>query len=59
MAIRPDVGEVHWSEFKLLDYMIEEGEKVTEAILPNIKNSIRAKSGWNNRLMTVVQKKIA
>ena len=59
VVIRPDVGEVHWSEFKLLDYMIEEGEKVTEAILPDIKNSIRAKSGWNNRLMTVVQKKIA
>ena len=59
VVIRPDVGEVHWSEFKLLDYMIEEGEKVTEALLPDIKNLIRAKSGWNNKLMTVVQKKIA
>jgi len=59
VVIRPDVGEVHWSEFKLLDYMIEEGEKVTEAMLPDIRSSIRAKSGWNNRLMTVVQKKIA
>ena len=62
VVIRPDVGEVHWSEFKLLDYVIEEGEKVTEAALPDIKNLIRAKSGWNNwnnKLMTVVQKKIA
>lgn len=59
VVIRPDVGEVHWSEFKLLDYMIEEGEKVTEAAMPDIRNVIRAKSGWNNKLMTVVQKKIA
>ncbi len=59
LVLRPDVGEVHWSEFKLLDYMIEEGEKVTEALLPDIKNLIRGKSGWNNRFMTVVQKKIA
>lgn len=59
LVVRPDVGEVHWSEFKLLDYIVEEGQKVTEALLPELESVIRGKAGWNNKLMTVVRKKIA
>lgn len=47
IAIRPNVGLVYWSEFKLLDYMIEEGERVTEALLPDIRRVIKEKtSAW-------------
>jgi NTE family protein len=43
VVIRPNVGLVHWSEFKLLNYMIEEGEKVAEEALPEIRKKIRPK----------------
>ncbi|MFQ5636874.1 MAG: hypothetical protein ACE5IR_02630 [bacterium] len=47
VVIRPNVGLVHWSEFKLLNYMIEEGERVTEEALPKIKEQVRkTKSFW-------------
>lgn len=45
VVVRPNVGLVHWSEFKLLKYMVEEGERVTEEALPEIKEKIRKKSG--------------
>ncbi len=44
VVVRPDVGLVHWSEFKLLHYMIEEGERVTEEALPAIKEAISENS---------------
>ncbi len=44
VVLRPDVGLVHWSEFKLLNYMIEEGERVTELALPAIKQAVKAKT---------------
>lgn len=47
VVIRPDVGLVHWSEFKLLAYMIEEGERVTQEALPEIQKVIKEKaSAW-------------
>lgn len=53
VVIRPDVGEVHWSEFKLMDYVIEEGERVTEALLPEIENVVieKKKSSWKKLLI--------
>lgn len=48
IIIRPKVGNVHWSEFKLLNYLVEEGERVAEDILPQIRQTIRAKNSlWN------------
>lgn len=44
IVIRPKVGAVHWSEFKLLKYMIEEGEKATEKLIPSIQHLIKKKS---------------
>ncbi len=44
VVIRPNVGQVHWSEFKLLRYMIEEGERVAEEALPQIQRLIKKKS---------------
>ena len=43
VVIRPDVGRVHWSEFNLLNYMVEEGEKAAEEMIPEIKRSIKAR----------------
>jgi len=54
VVIRPDVGLVHWSEFKLLDYLIEEGERVTQDALPRIKQAIKAKQkSWKKFLQIV------
>ncbi|MFQ5652220.1 MAG: patatin-like phospholipase family protein [bacterium] len=50
VVIRPDVGLVHWSEFKLLNYMIEEGERVTEEAIPKIKQLIKEKTSTWKRL---------
>ncbi len=47
VVIRPDVGLVHWSEFKLLNYMIEEGERVAEEAIPELRQMIKDKtSSW-------------
>jgi NTE family protein len=54
VVIRPNVGEVHWSEFKLLQYMIEEGERVTQEALPMIRRIIRNKSSlWRKLLVSL------
>lgn len=44
VVIRPNVGQVHWSEFKLLRYMIEEGERVAEEALPQIQRLVNRRS---------------
>ena len=47
IVIRPDVGLVHWSEFKLLNYMIEEGDRVAEEAIASIQQAIKErKSKW-------------
>lgn len=43
VVIRPNVGLIHWSEFKLLNYLIEEGEKVATEALPAIKSVLKQK----------------
>ncbi len=43
VVVRPNVGSVHWSEFKLLDSMIEEGERAARAALPQIRRALRAR----------------
>ncbi|NIR52665.1 hypothetical protein GWO43_29095 [candidate division KSB1 bacterium] len=51
VVIRPNVGLVHWSEFKLLNYMIEEGERVTEEALSKVRKAVgRQKSLWEKIL---------
>ncbi|MFQ5602976.1 MAG: patatin-like phospholipase family protein [bacterium] len=44
VVIRPNVGLVHWSEFKLLNYMIEEGERVTREALSKLRKVMRKKT---------------
>lgn len=50
VVIRPRVGDVHWSEFKLLKYMVEEGERATESMLASIERVLKEKSGMLTRL---------
>lgn len=45
VVIRPDVGMVHWSEFKLANYMIEEGERSAREALPELRKIIKEKTG--------------
>jgi len=53
IVIRPKVGMIHWSEFRLLNYLIEEGEKVTKEALPEIHQRIKQrKSFWQNVFRT-------
>jgi NTE family protein len=54
IVVRPKVGRVHWSEFKLLRYMIEEGERVTDEVLPEIQRLIREKGSLWGRLRKAV-----
>ncbi|RMD93231.1 MAG: hypothetical protein D6813_04445 [Calditrichaeota bacterium] len=51
VVIRPEVGKVHWSEFKLLNYLIEEGEKATEKVLPQIRKVLRAKQNFLRKFL--------
>ncbi|MFQ5707429.1 MAG: patatin-like phospholipase family protein [bacterium] len=49
VVIRPKVGEVHWSEFKLLKYMVEEGEKEASKAIPLLRKKIAEKASfWKN-----------
>lgn len=43
VVIRPEVGNVHWSEFNLLDSMIAAGEQATRAALPQIRRALRTR----------------
>ena len=53
VVIRPNVGLVHWSEFKLLNYMVEEGERVTEEALPQIRKVLRNRRPLWKRVLPV------
>ena len=50
VVIRPNVGKVHWSEFKLVNYLVEEGEKAALAALPDIRKAVKKKKGLRLRL---------
>ncbi|MFQ5863866.1 MAG: patatin-like phospholipase family protein [bacterium] len=51
VVIRPIVGNVHWSEFKLLRYLIEEGERVTQEAVAVIRKKIKQKTSFRRRLL--------
>ncbi len=46
VAIRPNVGETHWSEFQLLHPLITEGQRAAEEHLKAIRDLITAKFSW-------------
>jgi len=41
LVIRPDVGNIHWVNFRKLDYCIKKGEESTRAKLVDIRKSMR------------------
>ncbi|MFQ6114891.1 MAG: patatin-like phospholipase family protein, partial [bacterium] len=51
VVIRPKVGNVHWSEFKLLRYLIEEGERAAQEAIPLIRTKIKKKTSFTRRLL--------
>jgi NTE family protein len=54
VIIRPNVGLIHWSEFKLLHYLVKEGERAAEEALPKIQSLMKEKSGFWKRLRKAV-----
>ncbi len=52
-VIRPEVGDVHWSEFKRLEEIVVKGERATRTALPDIAQAIdRKRSFWQKILGT-------
>ena len=43
LIIKPDIGDVHWSEFDRVDELIQKGEEAAEKILPDLKTIISKK----------------
>lgn len=54
VIIRPNVGQVHWSEFKLLHYIIEEGERVAQEAIPLIRKIIRNKNSLLKKMLVSI-----
>ncbi len=49
LAIRPNVGHVHWSEFRKIRELINEGERTASVMLPAIRRLLRHKTRWWQR----------
>lgn len=50
LTVRPNVGSVHWAEFRRARELVVEGERAAAAILPSLQRLLRRKSRWWNRL---------
>jgi NTE family protein len=50
VVIQPNVGEVHWSEFRNVKPMVAEGERATEQMLPKIRQLLEQKRSIWRRL---------
>jgi predicted acylesterase/phospholipase RssA len=50
VIIRPQVGDVHWSEFRNAQAMIAEGERATKFLLPEIQHLLEQKRSFWQRL---------
>jgi len=46
IIIRPDVGDLHWSDFSRARDLIDEGEKATRDKLEDIRGAMPVKKGW-------------
>ncbi len=50
VVIRPNVGEVHWSEFRKVRDLVAAGERAAEQMLPKIQNLFEQKRSLWRRL---------
>jgi NTE family protein len=50
VVIRPEVGEVHWSEFQNVQPLVAAGERATEQVLPKIRQLFDRKPSIWRRL---------
>ena len=50
VVIRPNVGDVHWSEFRKVRHVVAAGEQVTEQMLPKIQSLFEQKRPLWRRL---------
>lgn len=49
--IKPEIGDIHWSEFNRVDELIEHGEKAAMNALPKIRMLLKKKEGIFSRLI--------
>lgn len=49
LAIRPNVGHVHWAEFRKIRELINEGERTANVMLPAIQRLLPHKTRWWQR----------
>jgi NTE family protein len=50
VVIRPNVGDVHWSEFRKVRDLVAAGEQAAEQMLPKIQNLFEQKRSIWRRL---------
>jgi NTE family protein len=51
VVIRPNVGNVHWAEFRDLPALVAEGERAAQAVLVKLENEIKQRTGlWRRWL---------
>jgi len=51
LVIKPEIGNIHWSEFNRFDEVIHEGETATEKALPEIKILLKRKRRLFSRFL--------
>jgi NTE family protein len=49
IIIKPDIGDIHWSEFNRVDELIEKGETAAKKAIPKIKTLLKRKKGFFSR----------
>jgi NTE family protein len=51
LLIKPNIGDIHWSEFNRVDEIIEKGEKAAIEAVPEIKMLLKRKTGIFSRFI--------
>ncbi len=50
-VIKPDIGDIHWSEFNRVDELVQNGEAAAEKARPEIKIQLKRKRGIFSRFL--------
>ena len=53
VIIKPDTGDIHWSEFDRVEEIIQKGEEAAEKIMPDLKKIISKKGSIFHKLFRI------
>ena len=56
--IRPEVHGLHWSRFDQIDELIDSGRQAGEAILQELKTTLKEHQSWKYKLRNWIHTKI-